>query len=391
MKDIFQSLDILKQNVKILDNFEEVYLEKAKNRILFEDIYSKKNLPAFDNAALDGYAFRFCDKDNDLNIKGTILAGDKNDYFINENECYKIMTGAKMPKNADTILMIENESIKENKLLIKKDIKKFNAYRFKGEELKENELILKKGEKLDASKIALLASQGIYKIKVFKKVKIGIFSSGNELKEPWEQSDENSIYNINAYSIRALLDDENCEIFYFGILKDDLDSIKESFSDLNYDLLITSGGASVGEADFVKEIFNDLKYENVFDGVKARPARPTKVFKKNNSFALILPGNPMAAFLSSFLFGKKIINLFLNNNQDFKIINTKIKTDLKLKAGRNNIILGNLKDGYFEVFNDNKFGSGMIIPLIKTDSFIISNENQDFIKANEEVKAIIFS
>ncbi|ELN6926202.1 molybdopterin molybdotransferase MoeA, partial [Campylobacter jejuni] len=198
MKNIFKTLKDLENQISCLDESELISLEKAKDRILAKDLYARKNLPSFDNAALDGYAFNYTDINEALEIKGTIFAGDKNFYTVAKNECYKIMTGAKMPKNADTILMLEDEYIEENKLIIKKAPKQYNAYRYKGEELKKGEILLQKGTKLNDKHIALLASQGLYKIEVIRKIRIGIFSSGNELKEPWQECDEESIYNANA-------------------------------------------------------------------------------------------------------------------------------------------------------------------------------------------------
>lgn len=175
MKNIFQTLAHLQDQIKALNEFELISLEEAKDRVLAKDLYAVKNLPSFDNAALDGYAFNYADVNQALDIKGTILAGDKNTYEIYKNECFKIMTGAKMPKNADTILMIEDECIEEGKLVIKKPPKQYNAYRYKGEELKKDELLLKKGTRLNARHIALLSSQGLYKIEVVRKFVLNFF------------------------------------------------------------------------------------------------------------------------------------------------------------------------------------------------------------------------
>lgn len=388
MKNIFQTLEILEKNIKSINEFEIVSLENAKDRFLFEDIKSKKNLPSFDNAALDGYAFRFEDRFNALDIKGTILAGDKNDKLIEENECYKIMTGAKIPNNADTIIMLEDALVENNKLIINKDIKKYNAYRFKAEELKEGEIILKKGEKLNSAKITLLASQGIYKIKVFRKIKIGIFSSGNELKEPWQECDKDAIYNANALGVFSLLSSPSSEISYLGIIKDNFLDTKEALEFNDFDLLLTSGGASIGEADFMEKALKELNFNPIFEGIKAKPAKPSKLYCKNKNYILILPGNPMAAYLSCFIFALKIIHLFCSNFQSHLSIEAKMGKDLKLKSGRNNLILGNLEKNLFYPIDQN-FGSGMITPLIKNNFLFISHEDQECIKQNEKVKIIL--
>lgn len=372
MKNLFETLKDIEKEVIPLEEVEIISLENATNRILAKDLYAQKNLPSFDNAALDGYAFNYMDLKEALSIKGVIFAGDSKTYEIGKNECYKIMTGAKMPKNADTILMVEDEYLENNKLIIKKNPKQFNARRLKGEELKQGEFLLKKGTRLNSRHIALLASQGIYKIEVVRKIRIGIFSSGNELKEPWQTCDEENIYNVNALSLMSILN--YCEIQYLGIIKDDFNIIKNTLLKTNFDLLITSGGASMGEADFLEKAFDELNYKAIFKGVKARPARPSKLYKKDKQLALVLPGNPMAAYLSCFIFAKKIINLLNNTFEKSFKISAKMGVDLKIKKGRNNFILGNLENEFFIPFNNNQFGSGMILPLINSEFLLISEE-----------------
>lgn len=184
MSDLFAQLALLKKHIEARDEFEFVSIQEAKNRVLFEDISANFDSPSFSNSALDGYVFAFKDKDEPLDIKGSIFAGDFKECELGKHEAYKIMTGAKIPKNADTVLMIEDELIKDGKLIVKKDIKAFNAVRIRGEEFKKGEILLKKGEILNSAHIALLASQGISKLKVAKKLNIAVFSSGNEVIEP---------------------------------------------------------------------------------------------------------------------------------------------------------------------------------------------------------------
>lgn len=386
MKNIFKTLKLIEKHILPLKESEIISLENALGRVLACDLYAKKNLPSFDNAALDGYAFNYDDINAPLKIMGTILAGDKTPYKLGKNECFKIMTGAMMPKNADTILMLEEENLEKGFLVIKSKPKRFNAFRFKGEEQKEGELLLKKGQKLNAAMITLLAAQGIYKIKVVKKPSVAVFSSGDELKEPWQICDELSIYNANALAIQALLKDyEPC---YLGIIKDEFNETLKALQDNQFNLIITSGGASVGEADFMDRALKELEFKEIFNELKARPAKPTKLYQKENKFILILPGNPMAAFLSCFIFAKKILNLLEGNTEKERKINALMGEDLKLKAGRNNLILGNLENGIFTPFNHNQFGSAMILPLVKSAFLLISKEEQDSILKGEIISLI---
>ncbi|EAK2739724.1 molybdopterin molybdotransferase MoeA [Campylobacter upsaliensis] len=386
MKNIFETLELLEKHITPLKESEIISLENALGRVLACDLYAKKNLPSFDNAALDGYAFNYDDINAPLKIMGVILAGDKTPYKLEKNECFKIMTGALMPKNADTILMLEDENLENGFLVIKTKPKQFNAFRFKGEEQKEGELLLKKGQKLNAAMITLLAAQGIYKIEVIRKPRIAIFSSGDELKEPWQMCDELSIYNANALAVQTLLKDyEPC---YLGIIKDEFDATKKALQNNQFDLIITSGGASVGEADFMDRALKELEFKEIFNEIKARPAKPTKLYQKDNKLILILPGNPMAAFLSCFIFATKILNLLSGNLEKECKINALMGQDLKLKAGRNNLILGNLENGIFTPFNNNHFGSAMILPLVKSKFLLISDEKQESILKGESIQLI---
>lgn len=383
MKDLFETIELLKTQIQGVAGIELVSLEYAQGRVLAENVTALKNLPAFDNSALDGYAFKFSDKDAPLDIKGTIFAGDKHEYSIQKNECYKIMTGAKMPQNADTILRVEDATLENGKLLIKTSVKQNDGHRLKGEELKVGENLLTKGQILNAADIMALASQGMYKIKVVRKIRVGIVSSGNELYEAWQKADDNSIYNANALAINALLSSPLCEISYLGIIKDDLQATKEALNNPHFDLLITSGGASVGDADFMDEALRNLGFDALFEGIIMRPAKPTKLYKKGENLVFILPGNPLSAFLSCFLVGKALVRLLSGTDFEFDFIDAEFKGDFKVKNGRNNLILGNLQNGAFVV--DTNLG---LMKPFKSQYLLISDFSKSEFKDKERVKLL---
>ena len=283
-------------------------LERATGKILAGDVVAVKNLPSFDNSALDGYALKFDDFNEPLSIVATVLAGDTTQISLKKGECVKIMTGAKMPANTDTIVPFEDAVLEDGKLSPQSKIKKFNAVRYKGEEVKAGEILLKKGEILTPAKVMMLAAQGIYCVCVAREPKIGIFSSGDEVVEPWQNAGQGQIYNANAAGIASLLQSFGFASSYAGIVKDDLDSTTHAIRTAEFDVIITSGGASKGEADFMKTALLNLGFSELFDGVNIRPGRPSKVFIKDKKIVFILPGNPMAAFLMSFL----LVVLFLN-------------------------------------------------------------------------------
>lgn len=365
---------------------EFISLERATGKILAGDVVAVKNLPSFDNSALDGYALKFDDFNEPLIVAATVLAGDTAEISLKKGECVKIMTGAKMPENTDTIVPFEDAVLQDGKLSPQSKIKKFNAVRYKGEEVKAGEILLKKGEILTPAKVMMLAAQGIYCVFVAREPKIGIFSSGDEVVEPWQSANDGQIYNANAAGIASLLQSFGFASSYAGIVKDDLESTTQTLEDAKFDVIITSGGASKGEADFMKTALLNLGFSELFDGVNIRPGRPSKVFIKDKKIVFILPGNPMSAFLMCFL----LVVPFLKGAQ-FEKFGAVLNQDVKIKSGRQNIVFGSFTDGKFNVTDDNKFGSGMIMPLIKSNAILITSESDSALKAGEIVKFLQIS
>ncbi len=372
---------------------EWICLYEALGRVIAKDVICKKDLPSFNNSALDGYAIKHEDTGKKLKIKKTIFAGDSVDEDLAKNECYKIMTGAKVPSDADTIVAFEDAQIVEDDFVqIPQNIKKGNAFRVKGEEISCAKVLFKKGTLLNSSHIALLSSQGISNIEVYKKISIAIFSTGNELKEPWEDASEDEIYNVNSSSLIALFKEYGFEADYCGVIPDNLQKSKEYFKNMKtYDVLVTTGGISMGEADFVEDalLYNGLK--PLFHGVNIKPGRPTMIGKMDRTIVASMPGNPLAAYVNAFLFLVPLLKkLQGDDSHEHKIIKAKISDELRLKPNRSNLILGSFKDGVFEVTMKNRYGSGMITPIVKSNALLVTDEKKDLIYKNEEVEIILF-
>ena len=361
-------------------------LERATGKILAQDVVAVKNLPSFDNAAMDGYALKFDDFNEPLSVAATVLAGDEAEIALKKGECVKIMTGAKMPTNADTVVPFEDAILQDGKLSPQSKVKKFNALRYKGEEVKAGEILLRKGEILTPARVMMLAAQGIYCVCVERELRIGIFSSGDEVVEPWQNASEEQIYNANGAGIASLLQSFGFASSYAGIIKDDLENTTRALSTSEFDVIITSGGASKGEADFMKTALLNLGFSELFDGVNIRPGRPSKAFIKDKKIVFILPGNPMAAFLMCFL----LVVPFLKGTRLEKF-DAALNQDVKIKSGRENIVLGSFLGGKFSVTDNNKFGSGMITPLIKSNAVLVTSESLGELKAGEIVKILKFS
>ncbi len=283
---------------------EWISLSDALNRTLSSDIVCQKNLPSFNNAAMDGFALRHADRGKVLSICTRILAGQNVEACLKENECYKIMTGAKVPDDADTIVPFEEcLNSTDSSVEIPLHVKKGNALRLKGEEQCVGSVLLFRGERLDSSCIALLASQGMTHIPVYRRLSIVVISTGDELKKPWESASEDEIYDVNAFALIALLKEFGFEAKYGGVVPDNLAIATAYFDALKaYDVIVSSGGVSMGEADFVEKALVENGFKASFHGINIKPGKPTMMGLMGDTIVASMPGNPLAAYVNAFLF-----------------------------------------------------------------------------------------
>ena len=382
------AIDIISK-ISFNPNFEILPIENAISRISAEEIFATSFLPKFNNSAMDGYAIIYENKENDLNIIDTIFAGDDNNRLIEKNSCIKIMTGAKIPDNTTAIIPKEDtQELTDNKIKIIKNVKKFQHIRYIGEDIKKDNLLIDIGEEINFSKITLLASQGFSHIKVYKKPKIVVFASGEELKLHYEKIEDYQIYNSNTPTFISRAKELGCDVTFIGQAKDNIESICELINNsLDADLIITSGGVSVGDADFTREAFNKLNFETIFDGIKIKPGKPTIFGKIKDSYILNLPGNPLASALIFELFGKSIIQKLLGTNQIYQsFIYGKLQNDFKTKKGRITIIPGFFDGEYFEI-SENR-SPGMVSTLSKCNSMILMDDNVETLSKDSLVKIL---
>ena len=363
-------------NLTLRLNFEILPIENSISRICAEEIFATSFLPKFNNSAMDGYAIIYEDKNSELEIIDTIFAGDNNNKLLEKNSCIKIMTGAKIPQNSTAIIPKEDvEELNDNKIKILKNVKEFQHIRYIGEDIKQNELLLSNGDEINFSKITLLASQGISHIKVYKKPKVVVFASGEELKLHYEKIESFQIYNSNTPTFIARCKELGCEVTFIGQAKDSVEAIKELIiNSLDADLIITSGGVSVGDADFTKEAFHALDFQTLFDGIDIKPGKPTVFGKIKNTYILNLPGNPLASALIFEMFGKILIQKLLGSKDIYpNYILGKLKEPFSIKKGKTTLISGFFDGEYFEI--SQKRSPGMVSILSSCNSMIcIDNE-----------------
>ncbi|RAX54102.1 hypothetical protein CCY99_05330 [Helicobacter sp. 16-1353] len=369
---------------------KEIGLDSALHRILYEDIICKYNVPRFDNSAMDGYALRIGHKS--YVIKDSIFAGNKVKINLKNNEAVKIMTGARIPKGAQAVIQKELTTLKDNNLFLDSTPQLNQSIKLKGEDFKKGEILLKKGALIDAQSIGILASQGIDKVKVAKKVKIIIFGSGNEIARLDSKLNENQIYDINSYFLKSILSPLNCSIKYGGILDDNVDSISKSLQKAlkKYDIVITSGGVSVGDKDYIHKVLEKIDAKILVDSINIKPGRPMIFSNKDSKFILSLPGNPIGAFFHCmFCMSILIQKMSLSKDLYFKEINAINKTDFFVTNKTSHIVLGNFENGYFSAYNNAKYQGAQIAPLMKSNSLAIFN-NKDMVKKDSIIKIILY-
>jgi molybdopterin molybdotransferase len=373
---------------------ETLLINRAQGRILARDIVARKNLPSFDNSAMDGFAFRGEDAGKRLRIKRTIFAGDIAKAELNEGECYRIMTGAQIPSDADTVAPLETcENITETEVTLPKNITPGSNVRKKGEEVECGDVLLREGHRLTYGDIALLSAQGILAVEVYALPSIAVVSTGNEIKEPWQEASEDEIYNANAFGIKALLEHFGFTPHYVGAIPDDKEATVRFIASLkHYDVVLTTGGISKGDADYLYDAFIANGLEVWFHGVNLKPGKGVTFGKMDKTYVMAMPGNPLATMLTSFTFAVPTLFKIAGANACHHTFTyAEFSHDLRFKPGRTDIVLGILENGVFIPTRNNKIGSGMLTPLSESNAVAYIGEGYGTVEREDIVKVVLLN
>jgi len=385
---IKEALRIISKNI-LKVSCEIVPIENIQGRILAEDIYAKLSLPTFNNSAMDGYAVKLSDQNKEVKVLDIIFAGSEKRTNFEEGQCVKIMTGARVPSSTEAIVPQELvTNIDENTILLPDTININQHIRFTGEDIEKGEKLLSEGDDLNFSSVTVLASQGITHVRVYRKPKVSVFTSGEELKLHYETIEEYQIYNSNTPTLLARTEELGADVTFVGMAKDNVESLKEVISNSLYaDFIITSGGISVGDADFTKEAFDSFDMETLFDGITIKPGKPTVFGKINNTYILNLPGNPLAAALIFEVFGKIIMQkLSGSKNVHHNTLLAKMGEKLNNKKGRTTIIPGFFDGEYFTA--SEKRAAGMVGVLHKCNAIMVLNKQNEVLEKEAIVKIL---
>lgn len=381
--------------VNTVSEIEACKIENAYGRVLAEDIISPVNVPQYTNSAMDGYAIRSDDVDRDsYQIVAEVMAGHAYDQPLEVGQAVKIMTGAPTPRNGDTVVMREQASQEGDKVTFNgAHIKAGQNVRQAGEDLAIGSDVFTAGTRLASPEMGMIASLGFGEANVFRKLKVAVFSTGDEVQAPGTEQKANSIYDSNRFTIMGMLEKLGCEILDFGILEDNEQLMIEALENASAqaDVVMTSGGVSVGDADYIKLALDKLGQVD-FWRINMRPGRPLAFGQINNKPFFGLPGNPVAVMVSFINFVEPALRK-MQGEQGWKPLKVKaIATEnLRSRQGRTEFSRGiyELDDtGRLTVRTTGKQGSGILRSMSDANCLIEISPAIDTVKAGESVTII---
>lgn len=376
---------------------ENVPLSAALGRILAKDITAKYNDPQFPTASMDGYALMYADLDShSISILGDNPAGNDETRIVTHGTCIKTFTGSKMPQGADTLIQIENVDAVDGKITIEEKVALGNAVRPIGEGYKAGDILIKKGTKITFAEIGVMAGLNIVMATVAIRPRVAVIATGSEILDLGEESNNPAqIRSSNNYTLAALFEQAGAQVIQLGTVGDDKDSIMKTFESAlsSCDILVSTGGVSVGDYDFVKDIIPRLGAEVIFKGVGIKPGRHVMLAQREEKFVLALPGFAYSSTVTSILYVLPLIAKMLGRASSFKTIEAKLSEDFNKRSRFTEFSACNIaiEDGqYFVNFEGKKVGSSAILTnMLHNSALMISGEEDKNLEAGTFVNVIL--
>ena len=377
---------------------ERVHVRSALGRVLAEDVVSPIAVPGYDNSAMDGYAVRFEDlrQDGDTLLRrvGESFAGKPWPGAIAAGECVRIFTGGVMPRGADTVVMQERavEDAGAVRIAPGAAAKAGQNRRFAGEDLKAGQVVFRSGRRIHPAELGMIASLGIGEISVFRRLRVAFFSTGDELKSIGTPLKAGEIYDSNRYTLHGMLTRLDCEVIDMGVVEDVPEKLEHAFATAAAaaDVVITSGGVSVGEADYVKQLLDKLG-EVLFWKIAMKPGRPLAYGRIGGAHFFGLPGNPVSVMVTFYQFVRDAL-LILQGQRDVSPLPTfrvPLSAPIKKVPGRTEFQRGILTanaDGAWSVRTTGDQGSGILSSMSQANCFIILGSDTGNVAAAELVE-----
>jgi molybdopterin molybdotransferase len=383
---------------------QDVYLFDALGRVLAQDVISPISVPAHNNSAMDGFALDAsqlkADQPLNLRVVGTALAGKAWQGKVNAGECLKIMTGAILPDGLDTVVPqefchIDNAHDVTTVTIPPNLLKAGDNRRLMGEDLRQGEPALKAGQHLTPAALGLVASLGLPDVRVHRRLRVAYFSTGDEVLSLGEAPREGTVYDSNRYTVFGLLTRMGCEVIDMGVVRDDPVLLETAFAKAaqEADAIITSGGVSVGEADFTKTMMKKLG-DVAFWKIAMRPGRPMAVGRIGKSVLFGLPGNPVAVMVTFLAFVRPALQRMMGSTaQPAPLLRAKCLEPLRKKAGRTEYQRGFVSraaDGTLQVRTTGNQGSGVLSSMVQGNGLIVLHHAQGNVAIGDEVDVMMF-
>lgn len=392
-----QALENMLTVVKPISDTEQVTLKNALGRVLAQDIKSPVNVPPNDNSAMDGYTFssQSLAENNTLKLVGRSMAGAPFTGECKAGECVRIMTGAKVPADCDTVEMQENCQVDGENITFLSARKRADNVRSKGEDIAKEQIVFLTGRELTAIDIGVLASLGIDKVTVFRKLKVALISTGDELKKPGQSLNDGDIYESNSQFLTSLLTKLGAEIIDFGIVEDVETSIFTAFkkADDVADVVISSGGVSVGDADYTKTVLEALG-KIAFWKIAMKPGKPFAFGTLTKAYFFGLPGNPVSALVTAHQLAlPALLKMQQVNREQPLTLKAKTTQVLKKSPGRMDFqrgILSQDENGDLQVTSTGSQGSGILTSMAAANCYIVLAAEQGKVNQGEWVKVQMF-
>ena len=403
-----QAIKLMRDAISPVTATEKISLANALDRILSEPIYSTLNVPSHNNSAMDGYALRHQDlhAETSLTVIGQSLAGHPFKGSVNQGECVRIMTGAVIPEGADSVIMQENVHALSDSIHINHTAKSGENIRCAGEDIAINSRVFEQGKRINPVDIGLLASLGIAEVSVFSRIKVAVLSTGDELKPLTEKLQAGDIYDSNRPTLIALLSRLAVDVIDIGCIADNPQKIAAAFSAAiaKADVVISSGGVSVGDADYTKDVLQTLGDIN-FWKVAMKPGKPfafgslDKINSRSEStdapkgWFFGLPGNPVSAVVTyhqlvvpalRYLAGEKF--------ETSPVLSVSTLTNLKKQPGRADYQRGHLRmhNGENQVMTTGNQSSGILSSVAQANCYILLEQERESVAAGEKVNVVLF-
>jgi molybdopterin molybdotransferase len=395
---------IIRDFVTPVRGIEQVALRSALGRVLAEDITSPINVPAHDNSAMDGYALRGADLSADapttLRVIDTVYAGRPSTSVPQAGECVRIMTGGVMPAGCDSVAPQEfvTETGDDSITIAPGTIRTGDNRRFAGEDLKAGSAALRAGKVIRPADLGLLASLAVAEVPVQRRLRVAFFSTGDELRSIGQPLDEGCVYDSNRYTIYGMLQRLGCDIIDMGVVRDDPQALEAALREAceNADAIITSGGVSVGAADYTKQIMARLG-DVTFWKIGMRPGRPLAFGRiasnGHSAFLFGLPGNPVAVMVSFYFFAREALLRMMGAESPLPLLRARSAGAIRKKPGRTEYqrgVLSRGSDGLPEVRITGSQGSGILRSMSEANCMVVLHDEQGGVQAGDLVDVLVF-